>query len=129
MSSILRASVAYLQTLPPGNSLNLGKAAVIGVTIAGNPNAGIPSTGCGFAIDASGQTLTCRNDQNWNWPAISNYSPGLITVNLALLTGKVIRTNSDFVVNATDDLATELRALGWTTFVPPGNYQLSIPVS
>lgn len=94
------------------------------------------SSGCA-SVNSANQTISVWNAQNpaggmgSGYPAVfaSAYPPASITANLMLKSGKSIRTNSDFVVSATEDLAKELLALGWVTFTPPIGYLLQIPNS
>jgi hypothetical protein len=67
-----------------------------------------------FFVEALGQRVTINGR--------SNFSCRLQLANL-----KVVNVNSDFVLNATENLAAYLLKQGWEPFVPPIGYAQPIP--
>ncbi|MEP6874053.1 MAG: hypothetical protein ABI887_06775 [Burkholderiales bacterium] len=115
MPSIIRASSAFIASLglPGSPALMDGRSntALTGATFPVVANAGL-------------QNATAVNANGGSWPVAT------LLLQIRLMSGKVITTNSDFVMLASPDLASELIASGgWSAYVPAGGYALPIPFS
>jgi len=107
--TLLRASTSFLEqfdsptgTVGQRDSLS---ASLIGTNISTQD----------VRIDPTAQSADAFHTQN---DSQEPYPAHALTLTFQLRTGRQITTNTDFVVNATPDLARELLELGWVEFTP-----------
>ena len=113
---IVRANPAFINSLPLLGGA--GGARILSVLVN---NSSVDGSLPYFA-DGASQNFVGKNPRSGDFPV------SITNVRIMLASGKFVQVNTDFVMQATPDLAAELIASGlWSAYTLPANYALFVP--
>ena len=112
----LRASTAWLAKHLAWTGSTQTDVEILGHTDIAQNTVNVKHSAGHHVIDAAAKTLRIND-------------AAAFTLKLRLENHKVINVNSDFVCNATDDLAVYLVKEGWELFTQPAGYAQPIPTA